>query len=144
RLTTLTSVFPFLISSSIAAFVACGGSSSTGTADAGDDAGDAGGGDGSLACAASGSGKVTVTISGLPAGAAGSVKLDGAGGAQTATASGDVTLSGGTYTVTAARVVVNDPVVRAVYLPSVSQASVCVADGATATVTVTYSLVATS
>ncbi|MDZ4695263.1 MAG: hypothetical protein SGI86_08935 [Deltaproteobacteria bacterium] len=93
-------------------------------------------------CATVGTGMVTVTINGLPAGVAANVALAGPAGSQTVAATATLSLAGGTYTATPATVIVADPVVRSVFKGSV--ASACAKEGTPAAITVTYTMVPTS
>ena len=95
-------------------------------------------------CAVGGTGTIVVTSTGLPAGVTGTIHLTGAS-AQTVTSS--QTLSGigsGPWSVTADRATDADPLVRTVYLPTVTPSSFCLANGATQDVIVTWAPVATS
>ncbi|MCC6335642.1 MAG: hypothetical protein IT380_16825 [Myxococcales bacterium] len=95
-------------------------------------------------CSTGGSGTINVTSTGLPAGVAADITLTGPS-AQTVTASRSLTGMGtGAWSATAERVTVADPLVRTVYLPTVSPASFCLTDAATQEVTVTWTKVATS
>jgi sugar lactone lactonase YvrE len=96
-------------------------------------------------CATGGEGTLSVTVTGLPSGTAPSGHVSAAGGSEHAvTAAGTLTLPAGPYQVTADRVIVPDPIVRAVFDGTPSPRSVCVKDGATASVTLAYALVPTS
>lgn len=113
-----------------------GADSGTSPEDAGVDA---------AACATGGEGTLTVEVSGLPTDAAPRGRVSAVGGAEQAvTAAGALTLPAGLYEVTAERVIVPDPIVRAVFDGSPSSGSVCVKDGATASVTLAYTLLPTS
>ncbi|GMU59004.1 MAG: hypothetical protein AMXMBFR34_07670 [Myxococcaceae bacterium] len=95
-------------------------------------------------CTTGGTGTIAVTSTGLPAGVAADITLTGP---SVQSVTGTRTLAGvgtGAWSVTAERVTVADPLVRTVYLPSVSPASFCLTDGATQDVTVTWTKVATS
>ncbi len=125
RLRALALVLPLAAST---ALVACGSDGTSGT------------------CSTSGTGNLVVTVSGLPAGVNANVKVTGpTGSSQVLTGSQTLTgTAGGSYAVTAGKVVVADPIVRTVYIGTVSSASACVASGGTQTVTVTYKQVPTS
>ena len=92
-----------------------------------------------ITCAAT-VGAMRITISGLPAGAAGSVTVSGPGSfSQVITATRTVSdLEPGSYSISAADVVVGGTV----YTPSVGRPTVTVGAGATASVTVSYTRVA--
>jgi sugar lactone lactonase YvrE len=111
---------------------------------------DAGAPDGAppLSCPAEGMGALTVAVTGLPAGVAGAVTVTGADGmARPVTPGTPLSLPAGAYTIAAAKVTVADPIVRPVYAPTLSPATLCVngAAGATAAqATVSYALVPTS
>lgn len=94
-------------------------------------------------CATGGMGTVTVTSTGLPAGVSGDITLTGPT-VQTVTGSRTLTVGSGPWSVTAERVTVDDPLVRTVYLPTVTPTSFCLVDGGTQAVTVTWAPVATS
>lgn len=98
-------------------------------------------------CGSSSTGKIVVTVSGLPSGLSASVNLVAGGVTQTATTPTTTTLdsiASGTYTVSADIVTQADPIVRTAYKGTVSVASVQVCDGETATLDVTYAPIATS
>lgn len=94
-------------------------------------------------CATGGTGTITVTSTGLPDGVRGAITLTGPS-VQTVTTSQAVTAGSGAWSVTAERVTVADPLVRTVYLPTVTPSSFCLADGGNQPVTVTWAKVATS
>jgi sugar lactone lactonase YvrE len=96
------------------------------------------------ACPATGMGQLTIAITGLPSGVDARAAVDGPGGQHAVPASTSASFVGGMYTVTAEDIVAADAIVRGVYRATVSPASLCVKDGAPATVTVTYALVPTS
>jgi len=93
-------------------------------------------------CATTGSGTVTVTATGLPAGAAASITFTDASGAHAITDGASITA--GTYAVTANAVTTADPRIRTAYLGTVTTSSVCVKDGAATTISVAYAIVPTS
>ena len=106
---------------------------------------DGGTGDTGPACAATGTGTVIVNVSGLPAGALGKVVVTGPTGPSNVDATKTITGAGaGTYTVTADKVVVADPIVRTVYSATISSTTFCLANGLTQTITVTYAAIPTS
>lgn len=99
--------------------------------------------DHSTDCVAGGTGSIHVTSTGLPAGVTGTIHLTGASD-ETVTASTTLSVGSGPWTVTADRATDADPLVRTVYLPTVSPGAFCLADGGTQDVTVTWAPVATS
>lgn len=119
--------------------LACGGSDSAETpaADAGTDS--------TPACAPVGTGTVVVNVVGLPSGVNANVVLTGPGGAQDVTATQTfASAAAGNYTATAVRVVAPDPIVRTVYIPTVSSGSFCLANAQSQTITVTYAALPSS
>lgn len=94
-------------------------------------------------CATGGTGTITVTSTGLPDGVRGNITLTGPS-VQTVTMSQTLTVGSGPWSVTAERVTVADPLVRTVYLPTVSPATFCLSDAGSQPVTVTWTKVATS
>jgi sugar lactone lactonase YvrE len=137
-----------LVALSAATFAACGGDGDDSAAggEAGDTgaAGDTGTG-GSSGCAETGEGTIDVEVTGLPSGVDAAVDVEGPAGTDSPTES--TTLeerSGGAYTVSAARVTDDDPIVRTVYDPTVSSASFCLVNGKTETVTVAYRAIPSS
>jgi sugar lactone lactonase YvrE len=130
-----------LLLSVMSALTGCMSSSTTAAnPDAGPTPGpDAGGGDDAGECPTTGTGTLSVESTGLPAGAAPSVSIDGA-----AATSLSVSLPGGTHTVTAADVVVADTIVRSVYHATITGSPACVKNGETTTVQVDYQRIPTS
>jgi ligand-binding sensor domain-containing protein len=127
--------FPLCLMGSV--FIGCDDDGTTG------DVPDGGMADGAVSsCATVGTGMVTVTVNGLPAGVAGNVALAGPAGSQVVTATATLSLAGGTYTATPATVIVADSVVRSVFKGT--GASACAKDGTPAAITVTYAMVRTS
>ena len=121
-----------------AVIAACGGSAST---DGGLD-----GSDGN-ACSANGAASVVITVAGLPAMVLANVEVVGPGAPQTVTQSRALSgLPTGTYTVRALRVTDADPLVRTLYVPTVSvgDSAFCLSDGVVRTITVTYAAVPSS
>ena len=100
------------------------------------------------ACPESGSGMLEIAITGLPAGVTPSVTVTGPAGTEMPTGTSTLSLDGGTYTVTADIVVgPADPIVRTAWAPTVEASGasgVCVRDGETVTVDVTYAAIPTS
>ncbi len=97
------------------------------------------GGDGG-ACAASGSGTVVVTVTGLPVGVDANVTLKKPDGTSATLTRSETTSSaaGGTYAVEAGRVTAPDPLVRTVYAPTIATGSVCLGNTETKTLEVAY------
>jgi sugar lactone lactonase YvrE len=95
-------------------------------------------------CGQTGSGTLAVTLRGLPAGAEANAAYDGSSGHHAITKAGDVPLAGGLYVVLADAVFVTDPVVGTVYKGTASVPSVCVKQGETANVAITYKPVPSS
>lgn len=122
---------------SVAAF-GCEGASSPSAAEEGD----AGTGSEGSACPSSGTGTLRITITGLPSGTAAKVDLAGPSGRRSVTASGELSLEGGSLTITGGLVAGVDPIVRPVY--EAKPLTACVKDGATVAVDVAYTPVATS
>ncbi len=90
------------------------------------------------------SGTLTFTLNGLPGGLSAVVTATGPGGARTLTL-GANTLPSGTYTISAPVVTSSDPIVRTVYTPSVSFATVQVCDSTgPVAVSVTYAPIPSS
>ncbi|MBX3229631.1 MAG: hypothetical protein KIT84_04790 [Labilithrix sp.] len=97
------------------------------------------------ACAASGSGNVTVMVAGLPEGLAADVSIEGgAGGARAVVPNEAFVAEGGSYRVSANVVAGSDPIVRTAYAASIDGADFCLTNGSAQTVTVTYAPIATS
>jgi sugar lactone lactonase YvrE len=88
-------------------------------------------------CTTTGNGNVEVRISGLPAGLDADVQVDGLAAHVVATST--LPLSAGPHAVTARTVIKSDPIVRTVFTATSSTGSVCVRNGQTTTVEVTYS-----
>lgn len=95
------------------------------------------------ACPTTGNGSVTVTFTGLPAGAEGKLTLTGAS-AQDITMPGTLMIGAGRYEVSANVITTDDPLVRTVYRPKLSTPQFCLAQGSTLPVEVTWEKVATS
>lgn len=106
-------------------------SSSGGTSDGGPDA---------LGCLATG--RLTITVTGLPAGVSAKVKVAGATSTDV-TESKDLDLATGDYDVTASDVVTPDPIARTMYRASVSTPTATLCSGPV-TVTVTYAAIGSS
>jgi sugar lactone lactonase YvrE len=112
----------------------------TGTSGSGGD-----GGTGAASCTEGGVGTIAVETTGLPADAVLAVTLTGPGGDRAFTANESwADAASGDYTVTAERVVVDDPIVRTVYEPTITEEGFCLADGASHTVTVSYAPIPSS
>lgn len=148
-------LFP-LIGSVCLAAVACGSDDAADTV--GGDAGAAGdtgmagsagsssGGAGGAAgeCAEEGTGTLTIEVTGLPDGVEPELTVEGPDAPSSAAAGSFEDIGAGEYTVTAARVTDDDPIVRTVYEPSVASASGCVTDGGDVTVTIEYAAIPSS
>jgi sugar lactone lactonase YvrE len=138
-----------VVTASVVALVlgACGSSSDDAapTGDGGtldeDNAPEVGPAEGGGPCPNAGLGSLTVTVIGLPASAAAKVDVQGA---PVVKATSTIVLGGGVHSVGASLVTSADPVVRGVYTPTLSAASICVTNGGTASVTVTYEKVPAS
>lgn len=132
----------FVLSSLITAALAIWGCSSSSTTPSGttDGGTTADGG----ACAATGTGTVKVTVSGLPAGVDGKVALTGAATLSTGVSKDFTGVAGGSYEVSAEIVAGADPIVRKAYAPKITTTTICVEDSKTQNVEVTYSEIATS
>jgi hypothetical protein len=127
-----------------------GGSSGSGGGGTGGSTGGGGGtgaeaGEGPMGCATDGTGTVEIDVSGLPDDVDASGELTGTGVRETFTS--DTTyddLPTGEYSVAAEVVLDEDPIVRTVFLPTVSGADFCLEDGATEVVNVTYDAIPSS
>jgi hypothetical protein len=107
----------------------------------GGESGAAGGG----GCEESGSGTLSVEITGLPAAVDADVTLTTPSGSMELTAAETYDDSpGGTYSLSAGRVFDADPIVRTVYEPTITQRTVCLEDGATQELTVSYAAIPSS
>jgi sugar lactone lactonase YvrE len=94
-------------------------------------------------CTTDGTGTIIVNSTGLPTGVTGTITLTGPT-VQTVTATRTVSVGSGPWSVTAERATGADPLVRTVYVPSVTPASFCLTNGGTQVVTVDWAPVATS
>lgn len=140
---TSLATLPFLVGALLVA--ACSDDSASTPTPGGRD-----GGVDPVACAATGTGSINVTVVGLPAG----VTLDATtqvvrfAGAADSSAAGPTTLdvAAGAYTASSSDVVrfAADPLVRTAYAATVSPASFCLGSGATQDVTVTFAPIPTS
>lgn len=156
-MTRLRFVFPLVGFASLSILaVACSG---TGDGGSGNDSGAggadsaaggadsaAGGADSAVggACSDTGTGTLVLEVKGLPDGVAPDVSTTGADELALNEAGAIADLPAGTYSVTAARVFDDDPIVRTVYDATVADSEFCLADGASHTVTVTYKAIPTS
>lgn len=95
-------------------------------------------------CASDGSGTVVLEVSGLPEGVAPDVELVGPDARHPSQAGTLEDVGAGEYTVKANRVFDEDPTVRTVFDATVTTPSVCVGDGGSTTVKVTYAEIPTS
>jgi len=109
-------------------------------------AGCGGGSSGNGACATSGTGTLVVNVTGLPFTLSAAVTVKGPASTEAVVMTKTFTgVAAGDYTVTAARVIQPDPIVRTVWAPAVSAAGpVCVGGAAMQTVTVKYTPIPTS
>jgi hypothetical protein len=104
-------------------------------------AGDVGvGGD----CATEGTGTLIIEVSGLPDGVAPDIDVTGPTELNFTGADEVPGVDAGEYTVTADRVFDEDPIVRTVFEATVTTPSLCLADGGSSTVKVTYAAIPTS
>ncbi len=93
------------------------------------------------ACSSTPQGSLMVTISGLPAGVAGSVEVTGPGGyAQSVTSTTTLTVAPGTYSITVAPASNGNAIVATLYDGSASPPSVSVADNGSSTTAVAYAM----
>lgn len=113
------------------------------TSDTTDGGGGGGGGDAG-ACSSEGTGTITVTVNGLPAGVDAKIKVTGVATSDVTATQSLSSAAAGSYTVTAERVASADPIVRALYEPTVSVASFCLVSSATQAVEVTYAPIPSS
>lgn len=96
-------------------------------------------------CAASGTGNLTVTITGLPAGVTAAVSVTGPGGTTVLTGTSALPgLPGGLYTFTSAPRAVADSTVSNYVRGAVPADGVCLRDGESQTVTIPHSNIATA
>jgi hypothetical protein len=127
--------------------IACTSTTSTVTPGGGTPGIDGGpGGDGGDCSATGGTGTITLTVEGLPAGVAARVKIAGTTGAPSeATESETIDDSpSGNYTVSAERVASVDPIVRTLFEPKVDVVSFCLGATQTQAVKVTYTAIPSS
>lgn len=117
----------------------CGDSSSSSSSSGGSDS-DAGADTGPIGCLTSG--RLTITVSGLPAGVSAKVKVAGASTTEV-TETKELDLATGSYAITAADVATPDAIVRTMYRATVSMANVTLCSGP-ANVTVTYAAIGSS
>lgn len=101
-----------------------------------------GGEGGGASCSTNGSGTLVIEVEGLPDGLDAAVGLDGP--TPKSDASGSVSLDAGIYIATAARVYDEDSIVRTVYAGTITTPSLCVAEGTTRTLKVSYAPIASS
>lgn len=145
------SLIPLLGFASISMLaVACSGGDGTSDGDGG--AGGAGGepstptaGDnGGGACSDSGTGTLVFEVSGLPEGVAPDISTTGADELALTEAGPLEGAPAGHYTVTAARVFDEDPIVRTVYDATVTAPDFCLAEGESHTIKISYTAIPTS
>lgn len=111
-----------------------GGAGAGGTADVG-----VGG-----ACATDGTGTFVIEVTGLPEGVAADIDIAGPSELNVTEAGSLDGVDAGSYTITAARVFDDDPIVRTVFDAKVTTPSVCLADGESSTIKVEYEAIPTS
>jgi sugar lactone lactonase YvrE len=100
---------------------------------------------GSGGCLERGSGTLSVEISGLPATVDADVTLTTPSGTTSLDASETIDDSpGGSYTLSAKRVLDSDPIVRSVYDPTVTERTACLEDGGAAELGVSYAKIPSS
>jgi sugar lactone lactonase YvrE len=100
---------------------------------------------GSGGCAERGTGTLEIEITGLPAAVDADVTLTTPSGSRALDASETLDASpGGTYALSAERVFDSDPIVRTVYEPTVTQRTLCLEDGATEQLSVSYAKIPSS
>jgi sugar lactone lactonase YvrE len=96
-------------------------------------------------CVASGTGNLTVTITGLPAGMTAAVSVTGPGGTTVLPGSSALTgLAGGLYTITSAPRAVADSTVSTYLRGAVPADGICLRDGESQTVTIPHSNIASA
>jgi hypothetical protein len=145
---TLRSTLAFVALSSLLGPLACESEATDETGGAGGAAGAAGAP--STACADGGTGTLRVTVAGLPDGTSGRVRvLAEDGTSDEVTATGSIELAGGSYTLAGDIVASPDPRIRTAYRPALegpldADDQLCVADGETVEVTVTYAPIPSS
>jgi sugar lactone lactonase YvrE len=113
----------------------------------GSDTDDGVGGEGGEAptCEEGGSGTLEIVVSGLPAGVSADVEVTGPSGERSATGSETISdAATGDYDVTAGIVTSPDPIVRTAYEPTVDTEQLCLADGSSERVTITYAPIPSS
>ncbi|HYH96351.1 hypothetical protein [Hyalangium sp.] len=101
-------------------------------------------GSGSECAEEGGTGTLQVNVTGLPGSTAAGVSVQGRGGTQALTSSQTLTLAAGSYSLTTEIVAASHPLVRTAYRPEVSPNPVCVSEGKTTVVAVTYAPIPSS
>jgi streptogramin lyase len=111
----------------------------------GADDGDGGEGGGVPTCSSEGIGSIEITVVGLPEGIDADVTLTGEADEAHATATGTIAdLAAGSWGISAGIVTEPDPIVRTAYRATIDSETLCVADGAVESVTVTYAAIPSS
>ncbi len=96
-------------------------------------------------CDVTGTGNLTVTITGLPAGVDAAVTVTGPGGTTVLTETGTLTaVSGGPYTITSAPIAIGDSIVSSYIRGTVPASAVCVRDTESRSVAVPHTAVGSS
>ncbi|MFY0572326.1 hypothetical protein ACN28E_51995 [Archangium lansingense] len=98
----------------------------------------------STECLTGGSGTLQVNVTGLPASTPGKVTVTGPGGPQELTSSRTLTVTSGSYTLTAGIVAASHPLVRTAYRADATPNPVCVHEGQSTTVAVAYAPIGSS
>lgn len=133
-----------LLSGALLAALVGACSSGGASAPSGGGAGESAGPDGDAgpSCPSDGTGSLVIEVEGLPRGAEARVAIDGP--TPTSAAGGSVTVGAGAYVATAARVYVEDPIVRTVYAATVDGPSFCIRDRESHTLQVSYAPIPSS
>ncbi len=95
-------------------------------------------------CATEGSGTLLIEVSGLPEGVSPDIDIAGPDELNVTVAEPLEGVDAGSYSVKANRVFDEDPLVRTVFEPTVTTPSLCLSDGASAKVSVTYNAIPSS
>lgn len=102
------------------------------------------GGDNSECPTTGGSGTLQVNVTGLPGSTPARLSLLGSGGAVTVDGSQSLDLTAGSYTVSGGPVAVSHPIVRTAYRPTPAPSPVCVREGQSTQLTVTFAPIPSS
>ncbi len=95
-------------------------------------------------CGTDGSGTLVIEVTGLPDGVAADIDIAGPNELNLDKSDSIEGVDAGSYTITADRVFDEDPIVRTVYDATVTTPALCLADGGTSTIKVTYKAIPTS